>query len=141
MRVSKSEKEQALAELREIVKPGDTLTTVLRHVSRSGMSRRIDVYKFSPEPTSQGGVHRHWLSPLISRACGYSMKNEALVVGGCGMDMGFAVVYDVSQALYGRGTGYECSGDKCPSSSHHNGRKRNKGERHDDGYAVSQDWL
>jgi len=34
-----SERDQYIAKLREALKPGDTLHTVLRSVSRSGMSR------------------------------------------------------------------------------------------------------
>lgn len=39
-----SERDEFIAKLRETLKPGDTLHTVLRSVSRSGMQRVIDVY-------------------------------------------------------------------------------------------------
>ncbi len=41
------EKEEARAELRQLCPPGTVVTTVLRHVARSGMYRCIDVYLFS----------------------------------------------------------------------------------------------
>lgn len=37
-------KEEAIQELRNILKPGDRVYTILRSVSRSGMSRCIDFY-------------------------------------------------------------------------------------------------
>lgn len=45
MKVSKQEREEAVAQLRKMLKPGDTVHTILRHVSKSGMSRRIDLVK------------------------------------------------------------------------------------------------
>ena len=41
---SKSEIEQAKVDLREIIKPGDTIYTIVRHVSRSGMYRSISLF-------------------------------------------------------------------------------------------------
>lgn len=114
MKASKSEREEALARLREMVKPGDTLHTVLRHVSRSGMSRGIDVYKIE-------GGEPIWLSRLAAKAAGFTFdeKRECLKVGGCGMDMGFHVVYELSHAL--SPDGYGCIGEGCPSNDHSNG--------------------
>jgi hypothetical protein len=39
MKYSKEEKERALKRLHELIKPGDTVYTSVKHVSRSGMSR------------------------------------------------------------------------------------------------------
>jgi hypothetical protein len=130
---------EAFTELRKIVRPGDTLYTVLRSVSRSGMSRSISVFKIDAK-----GPHR--LDGLLAAALGYKFDcdNGGVKVGGAGMDMGFAVVYNLSAALYGHGTrGYGCRGDRCPSNRHVNDRNapRGKGVRHRDGYAVSQEWL
>jgi hypothetical protein len=30
-------------------------------------------------------------------------KRESIKIGGCGMDMGFALVYDIGQAIHGNG--------------------------------------
>lgn len=132
---AKTEQAEALAELRKIVRPGDTLQTILRHVSRSGMSREISVTKNGRD-----------LDSLVARALDMKIgPNYGLKIGGCGMDMGFALVYNLSSALYGYGNprGYACQGDRCPSNSHVNDRNapRGKGVRHHDGYAVSQRWL
>lgn len=133
----RAEKDEALARLRETVRPGDTLRTILRHVSASGMTRHIDVVK-----VEDGDVR--YLTAQVALACGYRRaKDGSLVVGGCGMDMGFSVVYTLSDRLYGHGTeGYACLGERCPSNYHVNSRDHStQTEPHTDGYAVSQRWL
>lgn len=128
------ERSASLAELRELIKPGDTVYSVLRHVSRSGMSRAISFYVYQDNKPFQLDYH-------ISKVCGYSLhrKYEGLSVGGCGMDMGFSVVYNLSDTLYG-GIGYKCLGEKCPSNYHVNGGEMGKETLHRDGYAVGQRW-
>lgn len=96
-------KAESLTYLRKLLKPGDTVYTVLRHVSRSGMSRRIDLYKMSKD----GPI---WITGPVGRALDYNEgKDGGLVVGGCGMDMGFHLVHSLGYALFGelaaKGTG------------------------------------
>lgn len=141
MKATKEEMAESLATLREIVKPGDTLYTVLRHVSSSGMYRVIDVYKID---CVNGKAAKSWLSYHIARALGYRYdeKREAVGVGGCGMDMGFSIVYSVSSVLYR--DGYKCLGAGCPSNSHVNQPQKPRIKNrytHTDGYAVLQAWL
>ncbi len=51
----------------------------------------------------------------------YDRKREGIVIGGCGMDMGFAIVNNLSETLYGRSAGgYDCLGENCPSNDHTN---------------------
>ncbi len=110
---TKDEVKEATARLKEWLKPGDTVNCILRSVSRSGMSRVISFYKGDSV----------MLDYNISAVCGYSMaKGDGLSVGGCGMDMGFSVVYNLSATLYGaEGGGYRCLGKgKCPSNYHSN---------------------
>ena len=38
------DRQEAIEHLRTMLQPGDTVYTVLRNVSRSGMSRGIDLY-------------------------------------------------------------------------------------------------
>lgn len=113
---TKAEKQEAIDRLRGLCPPGSTIYTVLRSVSRSGMSRRIDVYALQDnEP--------RYLTGLVSKACDipFPRKGEGLQVGGGGMDMGFHVVEAVSYALWG--SGYPCLGKgKCPSNYHVNHR-------------------
>jgi hypothetical protein len=40
-KADKAERDRCIEDLRTLLKPGDTVHTVLRHVSRSGMFRRI----------------------------------------------------------------------------------------------------
>lgn len=97
----RSERASALHKLRGMLPPGSTVYTVLRHVSRSGMSRRIDVYSIAIDASS-GEPHMHYLSGYVATALGYQRHDSgALVVGGCGMDMGYSVVHNLSYALHG----------------------------------------
>lgn len=116
MKTTKTNRDDAIAKLRDLLQPGDTVHTVLRHVARSGMSRVIDCYQL----VSTDGEPR-WLSPLVAKATGFTFnaKREALQVGGCGMDMGFHVVSTLSRVLYPDGFG--CIGERCPSNDHLNG--------------------
>jgi hypothetical protein len=95
----KTEKEARCIELlRDIVKPGDTVYTVLKHVSASGMSRDIDVFVFH---VVDGKIQKSWLSNLMAGAgiATFNRNRECLRVGGCGMDMGFHVVYTLASVL------------------------------------------
>lgn len=111
-----SEIAAAIAELRETLKAGDTVYTVLRHVSRSGMMRLIDLY------IMDGGEPRR-ITHLAHRADvggGYDDKREALKMSGCGMDMGFAAVYELSRKVFKDDHSFTCIGADCPSNDHSN---------------------
>lgn len=135
-----AQKESAIKELCEMFKPGDTVTTVLRHVSSSGMSRSISV--ISPDLQDVSYLVAHAMGDKIDQTHG------GIKVGGCGMDMGFHVVYGLSRTLY---PSYACIGkgetyaDRCPSNTHVNpGDDRDNYSPsvvHTDGYALSQRWL
>lgn len=103
-------RDEAIAKLRELLHPGDTVQTILRHRSRSGMSRSI-----SPVI---GGED---VSYLVAPAVGYSFdrRHGGVRVSGCGMDAGFHLVYSLSRALYP--DGHPCTGERCPSNDHSNG--------------------
>ena len=135
--MSKSmERQEAIERLKEWVKPGDTLWTQIKHVSRSGMSRVIQVVKLENNEPS-------WLGYNIALALGwsYDRQREGVRVGGCGMDMGFHLVYELSHVLWP--DGWTCIGKECRSSKHQGAdfQKRIKGEVHKDGYALNQRWL
>lgn len=115
-----AQKQDALEYLLKMLPPGSTAYTVQRHLSRSGMHRLIDVYAIQDgEP--------QWLTGYVARVTGFKLdkEREALRVGGCGMDMGFHVVYELSHRLYPKGFG--CIGREesyrwhCPSNDHANG--------------------
>jgi len=134
------EKARLVTEMKEVLKPGDTVYTKLNHVSKSGMMRVIEVMVFrNDQPV--------YLTYKVADLLGYKMhkKYEGLKVGGCGMDMGFSVVYNLSRTLYG--SGYDCIKDdennvRCPSNFHVNNRDKSKTEPvHTDGYALRHRWL
>lgn len=107
MRVTQKEKDEAIARLREILRPGDKVFGIVRTVSRSGMSRTIDFYVFKAagpdEPGRKhcGEVDRFYLSGYIATALGYNRdKSGALKVQGCGQDMIFATIYNLAMVIY-----------------------------------------
>ena len=145
MKARDRERESALEDLRKTLHPGDTVYTVLRHVSRSGMSRVIDCYIIEDNTP-------HWLSYRVAKALGatFSDKPEGIKVGGCGMDMGFHLVNSLSAALFPGGM--TCLGDggekrshMCPANDHANGdRDYTVGHQHSKGagaYALRHRWI
>ena len=70
--------------------------TVLRHVSQSGMTRYIDLYVIKDDQPI-------YISGSVADILGRKLANKAsggVKITGCGMDMGFSLVYDLSMALY-----------------------------------------
>lgn len=118
------DKAQALKRLRKL-KPGSTIFFVVTHVARSGMSRSIEFYVPAwetsseyvhhgsatdrPMSTERRTVKRMTIEKItweMSRILGYRIdqRNGGIVVGGCGMDMGFHCVYNVGRVLWPKGT-------------------------------------
>ena len=99
-------REEAIEKLKEAIKPGDLLYTQLEHVTKSGMTRFIKVRKIEDD-------YPYDYTGLVAKALDwtYSERYLAIKVGGCGMDMGFHLIYSLSSVL------------------------------HDDGYAINQRWL
>jgi len=116
-----TERETALAKLRALCPPGTTVYNVLRHVSRSGMQRVIDPFvlvadDYRPSNAVRPFYLRGWLRDLGYRI---DRTRDGIVIGGCGMDMGFHLVYNLSAAIYA--DGYGCTGEGCLSNDHANG--------------------
>jgi len=98
-------KQIAIDHLKQHIKEGDTLFTNVTHISRSGMSRNMNVYSLRKDNCSKWNYY-------ISRALDYTLKEDNTIsIKGCGMDMGFHLVYCLSKVLY------------------------------NDGYAIKQQWL
>ena len=119
-----AEQEEARTELRGMLTPGQRVYTILRQCSRSGMSRVIDL-----KIIDAGGDPRH-IGRLAAVAMGdkYDHKRDGIKIGGCGMDMGFALVYNLGSVLWPRGT------DK--PHGRRNGEPDSSG-----GYALKHEWL
>ena len=104
--------------------------TVLRHVSASGMSREISLFVADVEKRDGKRV------PIIrditytaAAAMADNMgKRGGIVIGGAGMDMGFALVYNLGRTLWPNGT-------KKPHGT------RNGQPDTDGGYALNHSWL
>lgn len=118
-----AEKARALAYLRKVLKPGARVYTILRKKSASGMSRSISLFIID-------GKDLACIDWAASRALGYPFDDKAggLKVGGCGMDMGFHLVYSLGRTVWPNGT-------KKPHGT------RNGEPDKDGGYALRHEWL
>jgi hypothetical protein len=79
------------------VKKGDRIYTILRSVSRTGMSREVSFLTFHKgEP--------YYLNSAIASAFPFYKRSNgefsAIVVKGCGIDAGFEVVSAISKAVH-----------------------------------------
>ncbi len=134
-----AERQEAVEQLRKWIKPGDTVYTIIRHVSRSGMQREIGVVLLTKgDDGRQVDLHPNY---LVAKALGERQgKRDGVIMGGCGMDMGFALVHSLSYVLHGNG--FECIGEGCPSNEHSNGDRDYTPHRHNSGgYSLRQRWL
>lgn len=87
----KQDQQNAITELNNILAnvKTDTIYTVLRHVSASGMQREISVKLID----NDGRIsHLDW---LVSQALDMKLGRQGVKVRGCGMDMGFHLVYNL----------------------------------------------
>ena len=108
------DKNYAEERLRALCPKETTVYTILRHVSRSGMSRHIDLYVIKDnKPMYISG----YVACYLDRK---QAKHGAVKITGCGMDMGFALVYDLSMVLY-----------LNPDGSY----------SHDGAYALNHEWM
>jgi len=105
-------KTEAIKTLLEHIKQGDTIYTILRHRARSGMSRSISLLHL------REGVP--WeIDYFAAIAMGNKIddKNGGIKIGGCGMDMGFELVYRLGHTIWSNAS----AGDS--------------------GYSIKQRWL
>jgi hypothetical protein len=87
----------SLERLHDLLDERKKVYGVIRRVSNSGMHRWIDFYTIKNDDL-------YFLTGLIDNVLvEYKRTTEGLKVSGTGMDMVFAVVYDLSEALYGDG--------------------------------------
>lgn len=129
------------AEARELalklLQPGDTVHTILRHVSRSGMLRRVSPVRIWNEGQT---YHLDHLANRLINGTRSVDNGDGVPMQGCGMDMGFELVYLLGRYLYPEG--FECPGESCHSNDHSNGDRDYTPHHHDDGgYALQQRWL
>lgn len=126
---TKEEREIAVRDLRKVLRPGATVHCILRHVSSSGMSRRIDLYTVKKNALV-------YLSGLAAIALDERVhKDGSIVVGGCGMDMGFHLVYSLGRVLFPKGF--------VPAKANMHGRNGTPNTEldQDGGYALHHRWM
>lgn len=82
----------------QLLSPNDTIYGIVRSVSKSGMSRRIDFYVI------KDNVPLFLTASMVNIGIGSYPNNprsymRGLRVNGCGMDMIFSCVNDLSQSI------------------------------------------
>ncbi len=113
-KLQKSEHDEYLAKARKMLKVEDTIYTLLRNVSRSGMPRSISFYIMADnEP--------YCIDYIINKINGGKIdKHGGITMTGCGMDMGYHVVHNLSMKVFAKEEGkYD----------------------HDGAYALKHRWL
>lgn len=143
-KATKADIAEATAELRETLKPGMTIHLILRHASKSGMMRRISPVLINNGDTSQGDVNTRNLDYLVNVVINEKRFEgrdpDGVRMDGCGMDMGFSLVYSLSRSLFPEG--FQCIGEGCPSNDHSNGDRNREPHGHSDGgYALRHRWM
>lgn len=119
-----TEQKECIKDLRKLIKAGNTVYTILRHVSSSGMTRHIDLLVMKKNQP-------HRITWSAAKAMGYRMKDGSIVTQGCGMDMGFDLVYNLSRTLFPKGFKVKGMGRNGDTSGHDK----------DGGYALNHRWL
>ncbi len=133
-RISKAEYERqhsayCIRKLRKWLKPGATVHTILKHVSSSGMTRHIECVI----PQRNGEILN--ITYFVAGVTGWRLAhNGGLIVGGCGMDMGFHTVYTLGRYLYPKGF-------KLPKNKKYGRNGDTSGFDKDGGYALNQRWI
>lgn len=117
-------RQRRVDDLRRLFKPGDDVATVLAHVSKSGMRRSIKVLAVNE---SGEIIDVSWVvATVVGRS--FDRKNGGVICNGCGMDMGFDLIYAMRRSLWPEGT-------PEPHST------RNGEPDRDGGYALKQYWV
>jgi hypothetical protein len=135
-------KDEAMKRLHEVLKPNDTIYTIVRHVSRGNMSRRISLialvydehckkvrpFQLDGLVEAIGIAKRKTVTRYGGSGQSWKSYEEGLVMSGAGMDMGFELVYRLGQAMWPNGT-------PEPHGT------RNGQPDSDGGYALEHKWL
>ncbi len=115
-------------------RPGTRVYTVVTHVARSGMSRSIQ--------PMMGGINHEdepiimdltWRVARANPSLKFDRDHGGIKMTGCGMDMGFALVYEIGRMLYPDGFAL------APGQHARNGDKSNIDK--DGGYALRHERL
>lgn len=120
----KARVEYCRKQLKKVLRPGDDVYVILRHVSKSGMMRHLSLLAIDRKTKKP----RH-ITQLAADLIGYSTTDDGYMkMEGCGMDMGFAAVYELGSAMWPKGT--------PRPHGRRNGEADSAG-----GYALNKVWL
>ena len=119
-------RKDALKRLRNWLKPGDTVSTVLVPTSRGEAFKAII--------NSADGPFN--ASVMAARVTGHEIVDEDRIRMPS-RDTAFWLVMGLGRELFP--DGFKCTGKNCPSNDHHNGEYR---KHHPDGsYALHHRWI
>lgn len=93
--MAKQDQERGLRELHALIDNGSTVYTVIRSVSRSGMSRVLSAFVWDGKANLPIFLDGSIVAAGIASA---RQTAQGFKVNGCGMDMGFHVVNQIEQA-------------------------------------------
>jgi hypothetical protein len=95
-----NERDNAITSLRSLLSPGDTVHTIIRSVSSSGISRTMSLYVVKDNRLVN-------ITYYTARALNWTLRDvngsRVMRVGGCGMDMGFHAVNTLSSVILSDG--------------------------------------
>ncbi len=120
-------RQQVIDQLKRDLKPGDKVYTILRHVSASGAACRISLVIPYVHQTDQTGIVTLDYSAALAIDAKLHPKG-GIIINGCGMDMGFELVYRLGSALWPNGT------------DEPHGTRNGEPDR-ESGYALKHQWL
>jgi hypothetical protein len=130
-------KQHAIDSLKSQLKPGQTIYITLCEVSSSGMSRTMDLFVIDKRKDQDSGKMFHYprnITHYIADALDYPYTDRQTIrVGGCGMDMGFHVVYSLGRALYPNG--FKLAKNQFGRNGDQSGFDK------DGGYAFKHSWM
>ena len=98
IRFNKTDRQEALERLRELITGETTVYTILRSVSSSGMSRRMSLKVLDTDGRLLDITY--YVGGALGDPVSDTNGQRVIRVNGCGMDMGFSVVYDLSHTLF-----------------------------------------
>ena len=123
MKYTKEEQNRARETLERLLKPGTIVYTVLRHVSRSGLQRSIQL-----KVVEDGDIVDISRPTAVVLDASLDAKRGGIKVSGCGMDIGYALVHALGMVLWPQGT-------PKPHGT------RNGGPDSFGGYALKHRWI
>ena len=132
--MNEEQKENA-KELKALLKKAKyKVYTIVKHVSNSGMMRIISAYIIiDNEPRN--------IDWYIEKLGLFKRDDRGLKVSGCGMDMGFHIVYELSGLLYPKG--FRIGKNEWNRNAINGMKPTEKGYNWDSqgGYKLTQIWL